>query len=214
MLNSSEELTLDYPLKADKEIHLPELIPPFKSPAFQIEQAIYTEAERRLDLATANRWDDVSVHLFGEQEKSSDAKDELEENTLLGIGISIKLPFWNQNTATIQQAKSARDLSKHRQAILAESINLSIMNAQENLTQSHRLCLQSNGQILTLAEQNHQAFQDAYLQGQASLVQVQRAQELQLELKNKALDSLVNYYRAKAELRYLLNDYPTLQLPE
>jgi len=217
MLNTRDEIKPDYSFNLDKDLPLKtELLQAALAgtPQYLVGEARQNQAAGRLALAKAKRWDDVSLHLFGEQEKTSDQDDELEENTLLGLGFSVKLPFWNQNKASIQEAQSAQDLSEKRQAILLESLKLSVENARENLIHSHKLALQSSGEILTLAEQNSRAYQDAYLQGQASLVQVQRAREQQLELKNKAIESLVNYHKAKAQLRYLLNNYPTLEIPE
>ena len=64
--------------------------------------------------------------------------------------------------------------------------------------------------MLTLAEENFSEFQKAYQQGQASLLQVQRAQEQQLELEAAAVEAIAEYYRADAQLRFVTGDYPGL----
>jgi outer membrane protein TolC len=48
----------------------------------------------------------------------------------------------------------------------------------------------------------------AYLDGQVSLLQVQRAQEQLIELKSDALEATVQYHQAEIHLRKVTGDFP------
>jgi cobalt-zinc-cadmium efflux system outer membrane protein len=164
-------------------------------------------------LAHSERWEDVALKLFAEREQSLDEPIGLDRNNLFGIGISIPLPFWKKNREAIDAANI--DLEATRQKIAARElfIRLELASALEKRHATYELAEEASGETLQLANENLEAFRAAYENGQATLLQLQRAQEQQLELQTAALELTADYHLAQAEVRYVTADYPGLQTP-
>ena len=81
---------------------------------------------------------------------------------------------------------------------------------QERLA-AYEIATESTGEVIDLAEKNLEDFRTAYEQGQASLIQVQRAQEQLLELRNASVDMLEAFHLAEARLRFVAGNYPEIQ---
>ena len=65
------------------------------------------------------------------------------------------------------------------------------------------MATEATGEILEIAAENLKGFQDAYTAGQASFVQVQRAQEQMLDLEKASLELAREYHLAAAAVQYV-----------
>ena len=74
------------------------------------------------------------------------------------------------------------------------------------------LARESGGELLDLAEENLTAFRGAYERGEATLNQVQKAQEQVLELQSAAVTFLSDYHLAEARVRFVTGAYPGLDV--
>lgn len=168
------------------------------------------EADAALAFEQAKRWEDVSLRVFAERERVEDAPTGLERNSFLGVGVSIPLPLRKRNQAGIEKAEIDRvDAEK-----TVESTRFDIRSEYEEALQ-HRLATwklarEASGEVLDLAEENFEEYEKAYREGQASFLQVQRAQEQQLEFQTAALEAVAEYYRSDARVRFVTGDYPGL----
>ena len=63
---------------------------------------------------------------------------------------------------------------------------------------------------MTLAKENLVEFQSAQERGEATLTQVQKAQEQVLELQSAAVVFLTDYHLAEARVRFVTGSYPGL----
>lgn len=183
-----------------------------RRPDYVLALAKTDEASAAIALEEAKRWQDVSVRLFVEQEKMVDNPDGLDGNTFTGFGISIPLPLRDRNQEGIEQAginaaAAAKAVEAARFRIRSEC-----EEAFHHRTDAWELARDASGELLDLAETNLKEFRKAYEQGQASLIQVQRAQEQVLELKTAALEFVADYHRAAAKLRLATGDYPGLTI--
>ncbi len=182
-----------------------------RRPDFILALSKISEADAVLALAQANRWEDIAVKVFGESERAVDEPTGLERNTFLGIGISIPLPLRQRNQAGIETSKINQDAAHKSLAAIQFHIRSEYEEAFLKRLATWKLASEASGEILDLAEGNFTEFQKAYQQGQASLLQVQRAQEQQLELETAAVRAVADYYRADAQLRFVTGDYPGLR---
>lgn len=172
------------------------------------------EAEASVALEESRRWQDVAVKLFVEQDDAVDEPEGIDGNTFAGLGVSIPLPLRDRNQEGIEQARidleqAGREVEAARFRIRGEC-----EEAFRKRADAWKLAREASGEILALARKNLEEFQKAYQQGQASLIQVQRAQEQLLELRTGALEFLADYHRAAAEVRHATGSYPGLSVEE
>lgn len=164
-------------------------------------------------LADANRWEDIAMKVFVEREQSVDAPDGLERNTFAGIGVSFPLPLRQRNEDAIEQARIDIEAAEKSRTAREFHIRSEYEAALQASRDAHALAIEASGTVIELAEKNLEEFRKYHQQGQASLLQVQRAQEQLLELHNSSLTFVEAYHLAEAQLRFVSGDYPGLSMP-
>lgn len=182
-----------------------------RRPDHVLALARINEAESAVALENAKKWEDVSLRLFVEREHAVDAPTGLEKNTFAGVGISIPLPLRQRNQEGIEQAEINREAAVKGVEAAQFQIKSEYEQAYRERLNAWNLASDSSGELLELAEKNLSEFQKAQQQGQASLLQVQQAQEQLLQLKNASLDFIADYHRASARLRKAIGAYPGLE---
>ena len=168
------------------------------------------EADAALAFEQAKRWEDVSLRLFAERERAVDEPTGLERNSLLGVGVSIPLPLRQRNQAGIEKAEIDRIDAEKSVDATRFHIRSEYEEAFQHRLANWKLAREASGEVLTLADENFAEYEKAYREGQASFLQVQRAQEQQLELQTAALEAVAEYYRSDARVRFVTGDYPGL----
>lgn len=181
-------------------------------PDYVLGLAKIDEAEAAITLEESKRWEDIAVRFFMEEEDAVDEPTGLESNTFAGFGISVPLPLRNRNQEGIEQAQinheaAAKELEAARFRIRGEC-----EEAFHERADAWDIAREASGEILQLAEKNLEDFKTAYEQGQASLIQVQRAQEQMLELRNSSVEYITFYHRAAARVRLATGSYPGLSV--
>ena len=164
-------------------------------------------AEAALRLEKEKKYEDISVGLLVSGNRAVDEPEGLDDNTYIGVGVSIPLPFRRANQTQLATAEVAWKAAEARRQVLEHHIVIELKQAQLNRDLAYQLARESSGDVLALAEKNLKDFQTAHQQGQASLLQVQRAQEQVLELQTAAHEAAADYHLAEAELRMVLNDF-------
>jgi cobalt-zinc-cadmium efflux system outer membrane protein len=181
-------------------------------PDYVLSLAKIDEAQAAITLEEAKRWEDVSVKLFVEQDDAVDEPIGLDGNTFAGVGISIPLPLRNRNEEAIEQAQINHEAAGKGVEAARFQIRAECEEAFQQRTATWNLAREASGEILGLAEKNLEEFRKAYQQGQASLIQVQRAQEQVLELQTASLEFVAEYHRAAAAVRLATGSYPGLSI--
>ncbi|MEM7147520.1 MAG: TolC family protein [Verrucomicrobiota bacterium] len=215
-LQPTQSLSLVKPraLPPDPPARLMSADPVFKQrPDYAIALIQNDIADAEKALAHSERWEDIALKLFATRDNSVDDPFGLDDNTFFGIGVTIPLPFWKRNREAIDHA--AIDLEAARQKISARElfIRLELASAMEKRFTTYELAAEASGETLNLAQENLQAFRAAYESGQATLLQLQRAQEQELELLTAALQLTTDYHLANNEVRFVTADYPGIQTP-
>ena len=162
----------------------------------------------QLALARSQRWDDVSVRLFGQRENDIDEPDGLERNNFVGIGFSIPLPLFNKNEAAIEDAQIDIEKARRQQVAKAFKIESELAAALRARRAAYQLVAAAGGEALPLAQENLEQFKAAQQSGQATLLQVQQAQQQLLQIETSTLDLRKNYHDLDAEVRFIAGDYP------
>ena len=175
-------------------------------PDYQLAVAKIQEASLSAALAQTERWDDVSVGLSVERESATDAPDGLEENTLLGLSVSIPLPFGGKGKEASALAAVDEKLAEAEVETLRFLIESEYEEAFLRRLDAYQLASEISGELLGLAEANFDDLRKAYEQGQAELLQVQKAQEQLLEFKSIELEALAAYHAADAHMRFVTGE--------
>lgn len=183
-----------------------------RRPDYVLALAKIDEANAAIALEEANRWGDISVRLFVEGENAVDEPIGLERNSFAGFGVSIPLPLRNRNQEGIEKAKINRKAAGKGVEAASFTIRSECENAFQQRRNSWELATEASGELLDLAEQNLKEYRKAYQEGQASLIQVQQAQQQVLELQDASVQFTADYHRAAATVRYVSGDYPNLNI--
>ena len=182
-----------------------------RRPDYLLALAQTDVAKAEIALAEADTWEDVTIRVFLESEKSVDEPDGLERNTFAGVGFSIPLPLRDRNQEGIEQAEIGIDVADQTVEANVFNIRSEYEAAFQERLAAYEIATESTGEVIDLAEKNLEDFRTAYEQGQASLIQVQRAQEQLLELRNASVDMLEAFHLAEARLRFVAGNYPEIQ---
>lgn len=183
-----------------------------RRPDYVLNLAKIGEAEAAVALEESKRWQDVSLRWFVEQEDSVDEPEGFDGNTFAGFGVSIPLPLRDRNQEGIEQAQIDLKEAGKRVDAARFDIRSECEEAFRKRSDTWKLAREATGELLSLARENLEAFRKAYEQGQASLIQVQRAQEQLLELQTGSLEFLADYHRATARVRFVTGAYPGLSV--
>ena len=134
--------------------------------------------------------------------------DQLERNTLVGVGISIPLPLRKRNQQAIEEAKIDIEKANRARAAKAYEIHTELRKALVARRAAFELVNSATGETLSLAKKNFEDFQAAQRDGLASPLQVQQAQTQLLQLEKSALQLRKDYELLDAEVRFLSGTYP------
>ena len=181
-----------------------------KRPDHAVKMIQTDVAQAELALAHANRWEDVAVKLFLERDHAVDEPSGLDRNTFVGIGFSVPLPLRNRNEEGIEKAEIEIETAEKTIDASAFAIRSEVAAALQARSAAWSLAKEASGGILELAEKNLADFRRAYENGQASLIQVQRAQEQLLEFQTARTDFERDYHIANAAVRFVTSNYSNL----
>jgi len=168
------------------------------------------EARAAIALEEAKRWEDISVKVFVEGDKAMDDPTGLERNTFAGVGISIPLPFRQRNQEGIARAKIDEEEAVQGIEAAQFHVRAECEAAYQARLDAWELAREAGGELLSLAEENLAEFRKTYERGEATLTQVQKAQEQVLELRTAATTFISDYHLAEARVRFVTGAYPGL----
>ena len=157
-------------------------------PEYQFKTLLAEVAKSQTAVAKAERWADIAVEIFFEEERAVDEPVGVERDRFFGIGVSIPLPLHNKNRGEIEA-------SRHREREIYHEIRalrLRLQNEAEtlrlNAEATHRQLTQYKANAVSLVEQNLEEITQAYAAGQVDLGEVFRVQEQRLEIKTAQVE--------------------------
>ena len=153
-------------------------------------------AETGITLEQANRREDVELSVFAAGERSEDAPNGLENESIIGFKASIPLPFWNNNKGKIDAANARRNRRDQEVKALANHINHETQTALTEMRQWAALISELNDKLLPLAKEQTDLLEKAYREGQADLQTVLTSREQTLELLATQIDATREFHLA------------------
>lgn len=166
------------------------------------------QAEAEVLLSKAKRVEDVTVGVLAEREKEFDEPVGYENNTFVGVRVSIPLPFWNRNEGDIAAKQAA--LLRAQLEIKAQRLSLEheAANARKEMTSHAEFARETQDVLLPLVQTQANKLEQAYQQGQTDLLTVLRVRDQVLKLQTTALDSLRDYHLARVRYESAIGRQP------
>jgi cobalt-zinc-cadmium efflux system outer membrane protein len=157
-------------------------------PEYQFKALLAEMAQKQTVLAKAERWADIAVEIFFEEERGVDAPNGLGSDRFFGIGISIPLPIHDQNRGEIEAGRVRE--KKIRQEM--SYVRLRLQNEADTLRRkaeaTYRQAATYKESAVNLVEQNLEDINRAYASGLVDLGEVFRVQEQRLTIKTAQLE--------------------------
>jgi len=190
------------PFAVDAELKLPENAPQLPAitqgslethPEYELKALLAQIADKRTSLAQAERWADIAVEIFYEQDRSFDEPVGLKDDRFIGIGFSIPLPIHNQNRGEIEASRAYRRQVEYELGAITLAIRSRADVYTKRVLRLYQQAMEYQENVTTLVEQNTADIHAAYSAGQLDLTDLLRAQEQALTIESTQLDLVRDY---------------------
>lgn len=161
-------------------------------------------AAQSVDLAKARKWEDVSAGVMVERSRTMDMPMGLRDETMIGLKLSIPLPFWNKNQGEIAETTAMRSKAMAEVQALRLKAAGEVSSAKKELERLLPFLTENNTQILPLARQQVERVREAYANNKASLQDLLRARDQLLMVEMEGVKALRDFHLAKVRWRAAL----------
>ena len=165
-------------------------------PEYRMKALLSGISDKRVSVVKAERWADIAVRVFFDEERSVDDPGGLGTDRFFGVGVSIPLPLLDRKQGAILASRAEQRQFKyeldrvglevrseaHTQATLAVSLYQQARDYDQHLTQ--------------LVEKNLAEVKSAYGAGQINLVELFRSQQQGLRVQSAQLTKLHDFEQA------------------
>lgn len=173
---------------------------PARRPDFQMARIEEKAAEQGVELERMKRREDIEGGLFAAVERTEDAPNGSENESMIGVRFKIPLPFWNKNEGAIQEAETRQERMRKESAALAEKIRIEARSARDEMVQWSEMLDEFQNKLLPLADDQVVLSEAAYRNGQSEIQSVLRSHEKRLEIAVSRLEALMELNLAR--IRY------------
>jgi cobalt-zinc-cadmium efflux system outer membrane protein len=159
--------------------------------------------EAGVNLARAERVPNLTLGLFVAHERSTDAigtEEEKTRDTIMGVRLSLPLPLFDRNQASIREADARRGGAEHRLAAARAALDREVEAEQSRLAAAEEiLCLYAKD-ILPRLKENLALLQEAYGLGETDILAVIEEQKKYVEVHGTYLEAVHERQTARARL--------------
>jgi outer membrane protein, heavy metal efflux system len=175
-------------------------VSPAARPEVLVAERNLLTAEQLVDLEKMRRREDISGGIFAGWQRSEDVPEGFDNNGMIGMRMSIPLPFWNKNEGKIQEVTaSAARLATEKQA-LVQRLAAEAATAQKRMEVLTLLIKQIDKTLLPKATDLESKLAEFYKSGQAPLTDVLRARDKRLQLEKSRLAAVRDYHLVRSAL--------------
>jgi cobalt-zinc-cadmium efflux system outer membrane protein len=168
------------------------------APAITVAAASAEAGRREIALAEARRWEDLSVGLVVERERSVDEPEGLGTEVFAGVQFSLPLPLWNSGKAAVREKEAAAERLEAELAATAQAAEVNAHVTQSEMRARFEVARELNGELLDLARQQITEYEAAYGRGEIGFDEVFRARERGTALEVSALEARKEFHLARA----------------
>jgi cobalt-zinc-cadmium efflux system outer membrane protein len=170
---------------------------PSRRPDFQFARLGALAAAQGVALEQARRYDDVEGGLFAGAERTEDAPNGYDNETIVGLRFKIALPFWNKNEGAIHEAQAKQQRKEMEATALGRNIRLEAEAARTEMEEWAGMITEINGTLLPLADEQAILAETTFRNGQGEIQSVLRSREKRLKLAAARLDALREFHLAR-----------------
>ena len=165
-------------------------------PEYRMKYLLLRIADKRVSVAKAERWADIALRVFFEEERGVDDPGGLGRDRYVGVGVSIPLPLMDRNDGAIEASRAQQRQMKYE----LEYVGSKLRSAAK-IQRARALSLYTQAQdyqtnLTQLVNKNVADMNTAYSAGQISLTELFRAQEQALKIQSTHIEMLHDYEQA------------------
>lgn len=157
-------------------------------------------AGAEIKLARAGKWEDWTVGFdYSRSVSKFTAPIGTKADNFLGFSVSIPLPLWNKNQGRISEAQATQQRAEAELKALDLRIATEAQTAENQMRRLLDMLRLYREESIKLAEENITLLQKGYADGLVSITTVIQAQQQLTELRQRSLEVLGEFNRAKTE---------------
>lgn len=161
-------------------------------------------AGQSVDLAKARKWEEFSAGLMVDRSRVMDMPEGLRNETMVGVRLSIPLPFWNKNQGEIAEMTAMRARAGAEVEALRLKAQGEVSSAKKQMERLLPFLTESTNQLLPMARQQIERVREAYSNNKASLQDLLRARDQLLMVEMTAVDALRDFHLARVRWKAAL----------
>ncbi len=152
-------------------------------------------ARNRLGLERAAVYPDVTVGLSSAREGPGDAREKL-----VGLSVSIPLPFFRRNAAGIGKASAELTQAEIEKQAAGRDTRARVLTLWQKLDSLRQRVRRMDQSVLQRLEENQRLSTAAYRAGEISLVQMLLATRQVLDTRREVLEAMTDFALTRSEL--------------
>ena len=176
---------------------------------YRAAQANAEAARQGVELAKANKWEDITVGVSASHDRSEDAPEGLSRDTMVGFKVNIPLPLWNKNEGKIREAIAASKRTEKEIEVVAAQARAEAAGARSEMAALSKIVAEVDEKLIPAAKQIEEQLRANYAAGLTPLPEVIRARGKRFELEAQRLDALRDYHLARAKHQTATGNTPT-----
>ena len=178
---------------------------------YRAAQANADAARQGVELAKANKWEDITVGISASHDRSEDAPDGLSRDTMFGVKVNIPLPLWNKNEGQIREATAAAKRTAKEVEAVAAQIRAEAAAARCEMAALTKIVADIDEKLIPQAKHIEEQLRANYAGGLTPLTEVIRARGKRFEMEAQRLDALRDWHLARAKHMTAIGNTPTFK---
>lgn len=170
---------------------------PSLRPDYQAAVLNARAARQNIEVEKTKKYDDVTAGFFAGANRTEDAPEGYNTEGIVGLRLTIPLPFWNKNEGGIIEARAKTERLEKEAVALDRTIRLEAGSAQAEMREWLKLLTELGQDLLPKSEEQATAAEEAFKKGQGDIQTVFRAREKRVQLAGARLDALREFHLAR-----------------
>lgn len=169
-----------------------------KRPDHQLAALGIDRAAAEIILAQAGKWEDWTVGFaYSRSVGKFSTPIGTKADNLIGISLSVPLPFWNTNSGKVSEAEANRQRNAVELSALELRIQIETQSAENQMRRHQGILRRYRDVSLKLAETNMGLLQKGYGEGLYPITAVIQAQQQFTQLRQSYLESVGDFLKAR-----------------
>lgn len=161
-------------------------------------------AGQSVDLAKARKWEDISAGVMVDRGRRMDEPMGLQNETMIGVKVSIPLPLWNKNQGEIAETTAMRSRAEAEVQALRLKAGSEVASARKEMVRLLPFITENTTQLLPLARQQIERVRETYSNNKASLQDLLRARDQLLMVEMDRVIALRDFHLARVRWKAAL----------